>query len=684
MNKYTFLIEIGTEELPPKLAYSLSKDFANHLSIALTDYRIGYEKIHYFSTPRRLALQVSNLNEKQEDIYLEKISPRLSNLKFNPSIIKWGRNLGLTIDQLHQLPTNNGKLIYKFLSKGQLVKFLLLDIVKNTIKKLSISKSMRWGMGNIKFIRPVHTITLLLDNQIIPGTILGIPSDRILQGHRFIGKENIILDHANNYIPLLFKEGKVIADHTHRKNIILDEIEIQVKKIGGMVNITDEDFIDEITSLVEWPVVLLGHFHKKFLKIPVEVLIFIMKNEKKYFPIYNKNGTLLPYFILVSNIKSLNPEQVISGNEKTLHYRLIDTEFFIKKDTNQRLEEYLLKLNNIIFHENLGSLYEKSIRIKHLSVWIGKKIHANIQETKRAGLLSKCDLVTHMVTEFPSMQGIIGMHYAIQDGESYSIALAQKEQYYPRFFNDILPTTLISSAVSLADKIDNIVGILGIYKNPRGESDPFAIRRAAIGVLRIIIEKGLLLDLESMIKKTVSLYKTKLINTNVTDETVNFILNRFFNLYPKGEHNIIKAVLACHTSYILPFHFNAKIQAIQFFIRKKEFTVILIVYKRIANILNKSHNILNTDFSFSLLQEKYEIELANALITLQEKLPFYFKNAQYKELLQQIISMQDVIESFFKSVFIFTEDKMIQNNRLTLLKKLHTILLQIADISLLL
>lgn len=686
--RHTFLVEIGTEELPPKILRTLAQDFAKNITVELDSAHISYGDINWFATPRRLAVKINSLNSCQNSSNIREIGPNImqafdTNGKPTKVAEIWAHSCNITVDQADRITNDKGTwLIYQKRINGLPVDMLLCNIIINALGKLPIQKMMQWGYNNTKFFRPVHTITLLLDDKIIPGCILGINVNRIVLGHRFMGKMKINLHHANCYPQTLLEHGWVMADYKLRKETIRHNAEMAAQQIGGVADLND-NLLEEVTSLVEWPVVLTAHFEDKFLAIPIEALVYTMKKNQKYFPVYDIHGKLLPYFIFVANIVSKDQQQIIVGNEKVIRSRLADAEFFFNADRKLRLEDYLPSLGSMLFHKQLGTLRDKSDRIASLSGWIAAQIGANIQQSTYAGLLSKCDLMTNMVFEFPDTQGIMGMYYACYDGQPRTVALAQKEHYQPRFAGDNLPTTLVSCAVAIADKIDTLVGIFGIGQRPKGNNDPFALRRAALGILRIIVEKHLPLDLHTLIQEATCLYNDKLTNISVIDDVINFMLIRLYSWYQDQgyKNDTIQAVIACRPTQ--PIDFDARVRAVTDFRTRKEAKLLALVSKRVVNMLTKVNDPLNQQLQLAILKEPAEIKLATNILSLSETLPPLFEAGCYKEALLMLSTLCEPVDIFFKNIMVMVEDRDIRINRLTILDQLRKLLLKVADISLL-
>jgi len=688
MSEKTFLVEIGTEELPPKALRSLAESFAANVTAELDAANLTYGEVKWFAAPRRLALKITQLAATQPDREVEKRGPAIAaafDAEGRPSKAAegWARGCGITVDQAERLSTDKGEwLLYRALVKGESVQTLLPNIVTSSLAKLPIPKLMRWGASDTQFVRPVHTVTLLLDSELVPATILGIQSDRVIRGHRFMGEPEFTLEHADQYPEVLEQRGKVIADYEQRKALIKRDAEEAARKIGGVADLS-ESLLEEVASLVEWPVVLTATFEEKFLAVPAEALVYTMKGDQKYFPVYSVDGKLLPNFIFVTNIESKDPQQIISGNEKVVRPRLADAEFFFNTDRKKRLEDNLPRLETVLFQQQLGSLRDKTNRIEALSGWIAKQIGADVNHATRAGLLSKCDLMTNMVFEFTDTQGVMGMHYARFDGEAEDVAVALNEQYQPRFAGDELPSNLVACAVAIADKMDTLAGIFGIGQHPKGDKDPFALRRAALGVLRIIVEKNLNLDLQTLTEEAVRLYGDKLTNANVVDEVIDFMLGRFRAWYQEEGHAVdtIQAVLARRPTK--PADFDARMKAVSHFRTLEAAAALAAANKRVSNILAKSTETLNDSVQASVLKEAEEIHLATHLVVLRDKLQPYFAEGRYQEALEELANLREPVDAFFDKVMVNADDEELRINRLTLLTKLRELFLQVADISLL-
>lgn len=688
MTQQTFLVEIGTEELPPKALRSLAESFAANFTAELDNAGLEHDAVSWFAAPRRLALKVANLSAAQADREVEKRGPAIAqafDASGQPSKAAegWARGCGITVDQAERLVTDKGEwLLYRAHVPGQSAQQLLAGMVSTALAKLPIPKLMRWGDKETQFVRPVHTVTLLLGAELIPGTVLGIDSARTLRGHRFMGEPEFTIDNADQYPQILQERGKVLADYEVRKALIKRDAELAASMIGGKADLS-ESLLEEVASLVEWPVVLTAKFEEKFLAVPAEALVYTMKGDQKYFPVYDSAGKLLPNFIFVANIESKDPQQIISGNEKVVRPRLADAEFFFNTDRKKRLEDNLPRLETVLFQQQLGTLRDKTDRIQALAGWIAGQIGADVNHATRAGLLSKCDLMTNMVFEFTDTQGVMGMHYARHDGEAEDVAVALNEQYQPRFAGDELPQSLVACSLAIADKMDTLAGIFGIGQHPKGDKDPFALRRAALGVLRIIVEKNLPLDLQTLTEEAVRLYGSKLTNAKVVDEVVDFMLGRFRAWYQEEGHAVdtIQAVLARRPTK--PADFDARVKAVTHFRTLEEAAALAAANKRVSNILAKSTDTLLDQVRASVLKEPAELKLATHLVVLRDKLQPDFAAGRYQEALVELAALRETVDAFFDGVMVMAEDEAVRVNRLTLLSKLRELFLQVADISVL-
>ena len=721
MTTQNFLVEIGTEELPPKALKTLATSFADNVEAELNQAGLSFDKIEWFAAPRRLAVKVLNLATQQPSKEIEKRGPAVSAAfdaegKPTKAAEGWARGCGITVEQAERIATDKGEwLVHRAKIKGQPTKNLLNDIVANALAKLPIPKPMRWADKTVQFIRPVHTVTMLLGDELIEGEILGVASARTIRGHRFLGEKEFDIQHADQYPQLLRDKGSVVADFNERKAEILAKSQAKATALGGVADI-EESLLEEVTSLVEYPNVLAAKFEERFLAVPAEALVYTMKGDQKYFPIYDKDGRLLPHFIFVSNINPEDPTAIIEGNEKVVRPRLTDAEFFFKTDLKQKLVDRLPRLETVLFQQQLGTLKDKTDRIEQLAGEIAKQIGADEAKAKRAGLLSKCDLMTNMVFEFTDTQGVMGMHYARHDGEDEEVAVALNEQYMPRFAGDELPKSLVASAVALADKFDTLTGIFGIGQAPKGSADPFALRRAALGALRIIVEKNLPLDLNDIISKAFDLYKEldneRLRNApiaktrggfseypegyvsfftrgddlvpkqKILDEVVDFMLGRFRAWYQDEgiAVDVIQAVLARRPTR--PADFDARVRAVSHFRTLDSAKALAAANKRVSNILAKAGAAIG-EINLTACVEPAEKALAEAVLALRTEVQPLIAQGDYTAVLDKLANLRAPVDSFFDNVMVNAEDPALRQNRLAILNTLQGLFLQVADISVL-
>jgi glycyl-tRNA synthetase beta chain len=687
MTTQTLLIELGTEELPPKSLKKLAVTFYQNIQSQLDKAQLGYSEIKWFATPRRMAVQVFDLIDKQADKQIEKRGPAL-NVAFDEQGVAskaaqgWARANGITVEQALRLKTDKGEwLLHKAIQQGKSTTELIPAMVNQALAKLPIAKPMRWGSERSQFIRPVHTLTLLYGDQVLSGESYGVGSSNLITGHRFHHHGLVVLNHADDYQDSL-EAAYVMADFDARQEKILNGIKQAAETLQGTALIDDE-LLNEVTGLVEWPVILVGSFDKDFLNVPPEPLIYSMKDHQKYFPVVDQQGQLLNQFIFVTNIESKDPQQVISGNEKVIRPRLADAEFFFKTDKKQTLESRLDSLESVLFQKQLGTLKAKSERIASLSEYIAGKLDIDAKQANRAGLLSKTDLMTDMVLEFPQVQGTMGKYYAQNDGESAVVAQALEDQYLPRFSGDQLPGSAIGCVVAIADKIDSLVGIFGINQAPKGDKDPFALRRAAIGLIRITIEKQLDLDIAELINEGIRLFGDKLSNNNTSNDVIDFVMGRFRAYYQeKGiAVDVIQSVLIKKPT--APLDFDKRISAVNYFGGLDQSLALAAANKRVGNILAKFDGKLFAQFNNELATEQAEIDLATSYAAISDKVKPLVAVKDYQAALTELAMLKTPIDTFFDSVMVMADDEEVKINRLTLLNEIRNSFFAIADISVL-
>ncbi|XBC39351.1 MAG: glycine--tRNA ligase subunit beta [Buchnera aphidicola (Nurudea shiraii)] len=689
MNK-TFLLEIGTEELPPKSLLITIECLKKNIISLLSQNYIEYSKISCFSTPRRLAIKIEKLNTNIKKIKKNHRGPSISNAFDNlgnptQSTKCWMKKIGITIDQTSRIIEKKREWIsYEYYLKHQTIEKKLIEITINSIKHISVPNSMQWNSTKMQFSRPIRNIVMLLDEKIIKGKILGLSSNRSLFWNIFTKDKKIDISHANQYPEILFQHARVIADYDIRKTKIKTESEIIVKNIKGFLKINNL-FLDEITSLVEWPAVFLGSFDKKFLNLPYEILTYIIENQQKCFSIYNKeNRKITNNFIIISNNATKDPHRIISGNENILNSRFSDATFFFKKDTKIPLKEYQSLLKNIVFQNSLGSIFNKIQRMKELISWIVQFTKADLQDCIQAVTLCKCDLVTNMVFEFPEMQGIVGMYYALKDNEKRDISEAIKEHYFPRFSNDKIPSNPISFSLALTDKIDTLVGLFIIEKNlVSKDKDPFSLRRLAIGIIKIVLKRKIFIEMSELLEKSLNIYKKIVKKHIILKNLKEFILKKLYFIFIKKKYssNIIKSVLATNITNLVEI--EIRIQTLSNIHNSKIFTSLITIHKRISNILQSFKEIssLYDEINFKLIKTIEEKKIVQLIFNIQKKmLNSHFKN-DHTSMLIELNNFNEPISNFFKKVKIQDRNNLIKINRLTILNKIKELFLNTADFS---
>ena len=688
-----FLVELGTEELPPKVLKKLSDAFTQGILDGLSKAQLSLESHISYATPRRLALLIKGLETSQPDQRLERRGPAVKaafDAEGNPSKAAQGfaRSNSVNFEDLETLETPKGAwLVYRSVKKGEATTSLLPDIISQSLNALPIPKRMRWGSSRTEFVRPVHWLVMLMGEQVVNTEILGLKSGNTTRGHRFHANTELTITRPADYQQVLVEQGKVQPDFAARRELINTQVKDIAAKLNGIAEI-DEDLLDEVTALNEWPVALSGRFDDDFLEVPAEALISSMKGHQKYFHVVDKDDKLLPHFITVSNIESKEPRHVVEGNEKVIRPRLADAMFFYNTDKKNTLEQNREKLKPIVFQAQLGSIFSKTERVAQLSAYIAKQESGNTNNARRAAELSKSDLVSEMVLEFPELQGIMGQYYAANDGETKEVGKALDEQYLPRFAGDKLPSTLTGCAVAIADKIDTITGIFGINQLPTGSKDPFALRRASIGVLRIIVEKKLNLDLVALINKAAEAYKSEdvqLPTINKLNTTiVDYMLERFDAAYQEEgvSAEIINSVKALRPTS--PLDFDMRIKAIARFNELDGAEALSSANKRVSNILAKAGDIIIPDnVDETLLSESAEIELAKTLFKIKGEVTPLLAERLYSIAMENLSALKEPVDNFFDQVLVNAEDEAVRLNRYALLKQLRSLFLHIADISLL-
>jgi glycyl-tRNA synthetase beta chain len=690
---HTLLVELGTEELPPKSLKQLSESFANGLNTELTKLGFSFDAQITYGAPRRLAVAFTQCERKQADKVVEKRGPAIAvafdeNGQATKAAQGWARGNGISVEQAQRLKTDKGEwLLHKANVPGQSLDSQLQGALERTLKQLPIAKAMRWGSSQIEFIRPAHTLCVMYGDEVINLELLGLASSDQVSGHRFHGDHRVSLDHADNYAQLM-KAQYVLVDYKSRMQAIEEQLIAQSDKLG-LTPSYDTALLEEISSLVEWPVVLKAEFENAFLQVPKEALIYTMKDDQKYVPLLDTNGELSSVFLFVSNIESKDPAQIVAGNEKVIRPRLSDAKFFFETDKKTSLAEKATKLDSILFQKELGTVAEKSARVSQIAKMIGELTHCepqDITDATRAANLAKADLVSNMVMEFPSVQGVMGYYYALHDGESKAVAMAIKEQYLPRFAGDELPSTQAGMLVSLAEKLDTLVGIFGINKLPKGDKDPFALRRSAIGILRILITFNINVNLDKLIAGVVDLYSNKLSNDNAQSQVLAFLLDRLKPYYADQDisADIVTSVLACEKGHSLS-DINQRVLAVSKFAKNDSAESLVNANKRVANILAKNKIDIDEVGSVNeaLFAESQESELFSAFQLVTQQVPALAAKGEYSEVLNHLSSLKDALDQFFDNVMIMADDEAIKQNRIALLAQIRQQFLSVADISVL-
>ncbi len=690
MRHFDFLVEIGTEELPPKSLQKLSEAFTLGVRQRLSKAGLQCGETSSFATPRRLALLIRDLDEEQSDQMAEKKGPAV-NAAFdaagNPTKACEGfaRSCGTTPDKLTRSDTDKGSwMVYRQIIKGQKTKALLPQFVNDSLADLPIPKRMRWGAGRVEFVRPVHWVVMLGNGDVIEGEILGRKTDRYTRGHRFHSPGRIAIPFADHYESTLLEKGQVVADFGRRRSRIESQIRQVAEKLGAQP-VIDPDLLDEVTALNEWPVALAGRFEERFLAVPAEALISTMKENQKYFHLLDTNGKMLPAFITVANIESRDPSQVIKGNERVVRPRLTDAAFFFETDRKQSLESRLPALRTIVFQNELGSVHDRVTRIAHLSGRIAEATQAPVDACRRAGLLCKADLVTSMVLEFPDLQGIMGRYYALESGESVAVANAIEEHYRPRFSGDSLPESAVGTIVALAEKLDTLVGIFGINQPPTGARDPFGLRRAALGVLRILVEKSINLDLKALIAWSIEAYPAGFATEALSYTVSDYLIERFRSWYDDAGVAPEVFLSVASRKPTNPLEFHSRVKAVSEFMELTEASSLIAANKRVSNILDKESaailgGALVDSAHLNLAEER---DLNDQIRRLEQAITPLLQTFEYTIALRQLAELKEPVDRFFDKVMVMADDAEVRTNRLRLLYSLRQLFLKIADISVL-
>lgn len=680
----TLLLELGAEELPPKALDALSDAFAAGIEKGLQDAEIPFQTVTAFATPRRLAVQVTGLADKQPDREVERRGPALAAAFKDGTPTKaaegFARSCGVSVDELIHLETDKGTWLgYREQQQGDSVQALLPEMIRKTLQSLPVPKNMRWGASRAEFSRPVHWLVALYGSDVIAAEALGLEASRTTYGHRFHAPDAIQLEHADDYLAAL-ENAYVLADRQQRRERIREQVlaEAEVQEANAVI---DEDLLVEVSGLVEWPVALTGSFDERFLEVPAECLISSMKANQKYFHLLDDQGKLKPLFITISNIESQDPDQVISGNEKVIRPRLADAAFFYDTDRKHTLASRIPQLESVVFQQQLGTLADKARRSTAIATFIAERIQGDVAHAQRAVALAKCDLVTEMVLEFPELQGIMGRYYAEQDGEPAEVAQALEEQYLPRFASDAIPQSLTGQALALADRLDTLVGIFGIGQRPTGAKDPFALRRASIGVLNILVKGELNLDLRELLQITADQHQNLPKAEGLVEDVLTYMLDRF-RAWGQEEGISAEMYLAVRARPVTkPLDFARRLRAVKAFAQREEAAALAAANKRVSNILSKQEHDGSTQVEASLLQEAAEKALFEAVTASQQQVAPLFAKGDYQQALDALATLREPVDAFFDQVMVMADDDAIRRNRLALLASLQALFLEVADIS---
>ena len=687
MNTRDLLIEIGTEELPPKALANLSAALELSLTEQLQALGLSFGNVQRFASPRRLAVLIEALDEAQEDQEKIRLGPAIQ-AAFDdtgaptPAARGFAKSCCVEVDQLSRTEKDGvEKLSFSVNEKGRATQALIPTVIETALFRLPIPKRMRWGASRIEFVRPLHWAVVLFGEETIETEILGVRSGHCTRGHRFHNNQDLPLGQPSEYESVLKEQGRVIASFDKRRELVRQQVEQQARALGA-VCIIDEALLEEVTSLVEFPVALTGSFDVEFLAVPQEALILAMKSHQKCFHLADTEGRLLPKFVAISNIESKDPQQVIMGNERVIRPRLADAQFFFDTDREKPLITKKEGLGRLVFQNKLGTVLDKCERVCRLSQQIAEQVSVNPTHCVRAAELSKCDLLTSMVGEFADLQGLMGSYYAANDGEAPEVAQAIQEQYQPRFSGDDLPASTTGAILAVADKLDTIVGLFGIGQPPTGSKDPFALRRSAIGILRILVEIPLELDLKWLIQASMESFPDDLLIADTGDNVFEFILERLRAWYlDEGiTSEEFQSVFALRPTRPLDFH--RRILAVHAFALMPEAQSLAAANKRVANILSKQDSAaVQRTLNESLMQESAESALYTAILEKEVELASYIKQGDYQKGLTLLTDLKAVIDGFFDEVLVMTKDEAVRDNRLALLAKLQSLFLNLADIS---
>ena len=687
MSARDFLVEIGTEELPPKSLFTLAQALADGIEQRLKTSNLEHGRVEWFATPRRLAVRVRTLVAQQPDQEIRRQGPAVAQA-FDKSgaptkaALGFAASCGVAFEVLQRADGPKGQvLLYVGSKRGEATATLMPTLVAESLANLPIARRMRWGAGAQEFVRPVHWVVMLYGEAVLEAELFGIRAGNQTRGHRFHAPHPIVVTPAT-YEALLTEQGHVIASPEERRRIIESGARELARSLGGEAVIAPE-LLDEVSALVEWPVPIAGRFDARFLDLPAEVPIATMQDHQRYFPVRDASGQLLNHFITVANIESSNPEKVRDGNERVIRPRLADAAFFWETDRKQRLDKHREALKNVTFQAKLGSLFDKSVRVSKLAAQIAEAIGADGKQVIRAAELSKCDLLSAMVGEFPELQGLMGKYYAQHDGEDEDVCSALEEQYLPRFAGDRLPTTRVGIALSIADRLDTIAGIFAIGQKPSGNRDPFGLRRAALGILRTTLERSLELNLLELVRTALAAQPVPT-TPEVASEIWTYLMERLRGAYLEDESRgvtteMFDAVMAGEPGS--PVDIERRLSALGTFLALPEAQSLASANKRIANILRKSGSEASGSVDSNLLVEAAERGLYEGLQSAERSVRPAIAQRNYASALGELARLRDSVDRFFDSVMVMTDDVALRGNRLALLSGLRSLFLEIADLS---
>ncbi len=684
-----FLIEIGTEELPPKALKSLMLAFGDNLANGVDEARLEHGDVHTYASPRRLTVLIEKLALAQEDRKVEQKGPPVS-VAFDddsnpkPAATAFATKCGVAVEELERVATDKGEwLVFNTVEAGRSAAELMPEIIERALGSLPIPRRMRWGAGEAEFVRPVHWIVMLHGKDVVDASVMGIQAGRESRGHRYHSKGIVEIASPGKYLDTLETEGFVIADFERRRELVRSGVNDAAEQVGGNV-VDGEALYDEVAALVEWPVPIVGAFDEVYLDLPREVVVSTLTGHQRYFPVADDKGQLLPHFITVANLESTDPEQVIEGNERVIRPRLADAAFFWESDRKTTLGAREEALRDVVYQRGLGSVFDKSQRIARLAAWLANELGVATKTVERAAAIAKCDLTTGMVGEFPDLQGTMGRYYALSDGEPVEVADAIAEHYQPRFAGDDLPQSQAGQVLAVAEKLDTLAGVFSIGKKPSGNRDPFGLRRAALGIVRILVECGIDVDLKAMIAKAVAEQPQGKIDAGelvadlygyITDRLRGYFMDRDTTLGAET----FDAVMARQPASLVDF--DRRLAAVQTFARLEQAESLAAANKRIANILRKAGDPRGLEVTAKRFEHDAEKALHTAVEELREKVAPMLEQRRYAEILNDLADLRDPVDRFFDDVMVMADDEAVRNNRLALLSQLRDLFLDVADIS---